>query len=195
LLIWKCPPPEGGHLLLKCVLTTANIQRFADEFPEAGFILVHRDPFRILVSAATLSDSLYQPFLRQQPGPLHDDGLRNRALLKGLGTMLRAMVEFKEAQPGRVFSVQYSDLMSDAVSVTRSVHEHFGLEVPENLEQSTVAFLQAQRKGKRAAPPEKYSDFGYNAGTVWADPTVSEYCTVFGVQREEQRLVDTKTGS
>lgn len=195
LLIWKCPPPEGGHLLLKCVLTTANIQRFADEFPEARFILVHRDPFRIVVSAATLSDGLYQPFLSRLPGPIYDDGLRERGLLRGLGMMLGAMVEFKKNEPERVASVQYSELMTDAVRVTRLAYEYFGIQVPENLEQRIVAFLLAQRSGKRGTPPKKYSNFGYDPETVWGDPTVSEYCKFFGVEREERRLVDTQTGS
>ena len=194
LLIWKCPPPTGGHLLLKCVLTTAKIQMFADEFPEANFVLVHRDPFRITTSAATIAEGIYQPFIREQPGPLQGDGLHDQNLLKGLKMMFRALVEFKKTSPEKVANVQYADLMSDAVLTTRSAYDHVGKDVPEDLDQRIVGFLKQQRSGKRAAAPKHYENFGYDTDDVWTDPTVAEYCEVFGVQRERSRLVDTRTG-
>ena len=194
LLIWKCPPPSGGHLLLKCVLTTAKIQMFADEFPEANFVLVHRDPFRITTSAATIAEGIYQPFIREQPGPLQGDGLHDQNLLKGLKMMFRALVEFKKTSPEKVANVQYADLMSDAVLTTRSAYDHVGKDVPEDLDQRIVGFLKQQRSGKRAAAPKHYENFGYDTDDVWTDPTVAEYCEVFGVQRERSRLVDTRTG-
>ena len=194
LLLWKFPPPRSGHLLLKCVLTTAKIKMFADEFPEAKFILVHRDPFRIMISAATIAEGIYQPFIREQPGPLYEDGLHDRIVLKRLKMMFRALVEFKKAEPEKVADVQYTDLMVDAVKTTRSVYEDFAIDVPENLEPSILGFLEQQRSGKRVAPPKKYDNFGYDADDVWADPVVADYCKFFGVQRERSRLTDTKTG-
>jgi hypothetical protein len=194
LLLWKYPPPRGGHLLLKCVLTTAKIQMFANEFPEANFILVHRDPFRITTSAATIAEGIYQPFIREQPGPLHKDGLHDQNLLKRLKIMFRALIEFKKAEPERVANVQYLDLMNDAVMVTRSAFDYFSVDISEDLEQRIVTFLAQQRSGKRVAPPKKYDTFGYNAEAVWADPTVADYCKFFGVKQERTRLIDTKTG-
>jgi hypothetical protein len=194
LLLWKYPPPSSGYLLLKCVLTTAKIKMFANEFPEANFILVHRDPFRILVSAATLTEGIFQPFIREQPGPLHEDGLHDRILLKRLKMMFRALVEFKKADPERVANVQYTDLMSDAVMATRSAFDYFAIDYPEDLELRIVGYLERQRSGNRAAPPKKYDNYGYDAEAVWADPSVADYCKFFGVQEERTRLIDTKTG-
>ena len=194
LLLWKCAPPKGGHLLLKCVLTTANISTFATEFPEANFILVHRDPFRILVSSCTLSEGIYQPFIRRKPGPLHEDGLHDRIILNGLRKMFCALVDFKNTSPEKITNVQYSELMSDAVLATRFAYDRVGTEVPEDLVQRIVGFLKRQRSGKRAAAPKRYGNFGYDADDVWTDPTVAEYCEAFGVQRELSRLVDTRTG-
>jgi hypothetical protein len=96
---------------------------FADEFPEANFILVHRDPFRILTSVATVGEAIYQPFIVEQPGPLHEDGLHDRFLLKWLKIAFRALVEFKKAEPEKVADVRYSDLMSDAVLATRFAYD------------------------------------------------------------------------
>jgi hypothetical protein len=175
-------------------LTTAKIQVFADEFPETNFILVHRDPFRITTSAATIAEGIYQPFISEQPGPLHEDGLHDQNILKWLKMMFCALVKFKKAEPERVANVQYMDLMSDAVTATRSAFKYFAMDVPEDLQQRIVAFLKKQRSGKRVAPPKNYANFGYDEDTVWADSTVAEYCEFFGVQKERSRLIDTKTG-
>jgi len=194
LLLWKCPPPNDGHLLLKCVLTTPKIQMFANEFPEAKFILVHRDPFRILTSLATGAQAINQPFISEQPALLHENGLHNRIILKRLKMGLRALVEFKKAEPEKVANVQYTDLMRDAVMATHSAYDYFAMDVPEDLEQRIVAFLEQQRSGKRVAPTKKYDTFGYDAKAVRADPTVAEYCEFFGVKQERSRLSDTQTG-
>ena len=166
---------------------------FADEFPEANFVLVHRDPFRILTSGATVGEAIYQPFIKEKPGPLHEDGLHDQIVLKGIKMMLHALVEFKKAEPEKVADVRYTDLMSDAVLATRFAYNYFAIDVPEDLEQRIVTFLNQQRGGKRVAPPKNYENFGYDAEAVWADPIVSEYCEFFGVKQERSRLIDTKT--
>jgi hypothetical protein len=194
LLIWKCPPPRGGHLVLKCVLTAARIKSFADVFPEAIFILMHRDPFRILVSACTTAESIYQPFIGEQPGPLQKDGLRGQIMLKRIKAMLGALVDFAKDRPTKVANVQYADLMRDAVLTTRSIYDYLNMEVPKDLKKSIIDHLKQQRSGKRVAPPKSYETFGYDEDAVWADPTVAEYCEFFGVQKERSRLIDTKTG-
>jgi hypothetical protein len=167
---------------------------FADEFPEANFVLVHRDPFRITISAATIAEGIYQPFIRQQPGPLHEDGLHDKIILKRLKVIFRALVKFMKAEPQRVANVQYLDLMSDAVAATRSAFNYFAMDLSENFEQGIRAFLEQQRSGKRVAPPKKYDNFGYDAEAVWANPSVADYCKFFGVKQERTRLIDTKTG-
>ena len=187
LLLWKRPIPRGGFLLLKDVLTTARIQMFAGEFPEAKFILVHRDPFRILGSVCTLSEGINQPFIREPPGLFYEDGLRDRSVLKGLNIMFRALVDFQKAESKKVANVHYRDLMNDAVTATRSTYDYFSIDIPEGLEESIVDFLEQQRSGKRAKPPEKFDDYGYDAGAVWADPTVNEYCEFFTSFVREKR--------
>lgn len=191
-LLWKCPPPAGGHLLLKCVMTSNKIQMFADEFPEAKFVIVHRDPFRILCSAATLTESIYQPFIREQPGALYEDGLRERHMLKHLRKMFRSLVEFQKNESTKISNVRYSDLMNDAVSATNLLYRKMDTDIPIDLEQSIVAFLKKQRNGKRAKPPKHYKDYGYRINDVWTDPVVAEYCETFGIVPEKSRLAEAQ---
>jgi hypothetical protein len=194
LLIWKYPPPHGGYLLLKCVLTAAKIKSFAKVFAEAKFILMHRDPFRVLLSTCTGAQSIYKPFIGEQPDPLQEDGSSRKSILEAQKLIYRALVDFAKAEPTKVTNVQYADLMRDAVSTTSSAYESMGIEAPQKLEKSIIDHLQQQRSGKRATPLKSYESFGYDEDAVWADPIVTDYCEFFGVGRERTRITDTKTG-
>jgi len=195
LLIWKCPPPPQGHLVLKCVMTTMKIAEFAEVFPEASFVLTHRDPFRSLVSACATGDAICRAFLEGQEGPLHEDGVHEQEAFLSQKMALHALVEFAEAESDRVVNVRYADLMDDAVATTRAVYERLAMKAPEDLEERIANYLEKQRSGKRAAPPKKLETFGYEADAVWSDPAAIEYCESFGVERERSRRVDTRTGS
>ncbi|MCP5060235.1 MAG: sulfotransferase [bacterium] len=195
LLIWKCPPPPGGHLVLKCVMTTMKVAQFADVFPEARFVLAHRDPYRSLVSSCATGEAICQAFVADGPGPLHEDGLRDQQAFGSQKMALQALVELARFEPARVVNVRYADLMASAVESTRSTYERLGMDAPEGLEERIIGFLEKQRGGKRAAPPSRIETFGYEADAVWCDPTVAKYCETFGVKPERSRKVDTLTGS
>ena len=195
LLIWKCPPPPHGHLVLKCVMTTMKIAAFAEVFPEASFVLTHRDPFRALVSSCATGDAICQAFLEAPPGPLHEDGLYGQEAFGSQKMVLRALVEFAESESARVVNVRYADLMSNAVATTRSIYERLEMNTPEGLDERIAGYLRKQRSGKRVPPPRSLETFGYQADAVWSDPAVTGYCESFGVERERSRMVDTRTGS
>jgi hypothetical protein len=195
ILIWKCPPPRGGHLVLKCIAASVSLHSISDVFPEAVFIFTHRDPFRVLISICTMYDAICQPFIKDTPGPLHEDGINRQDSFKQLKAIFRELVGFAKAEPTKIMSVRYADLMNDAVLATRSIYDYCRMEPPKDLEQLIKGYLKQQRKGKRVAPPESYGTFGYDSDVVWTDPIVAEYCKFFEVQQERSRLIDTKTGS
>jgi LPS sulfotransferase NodH len=195
LLIWKCPPPPHGHLVLKCVMTTMKIAQFAEVFPEASFVLVHRDPFRALVSSCATGEAICQAFVDGPPGPLHEDGLRGQASFDAQKQALGALVEFARTRAAPVVDVRYADLMRDAVAATGAIYEGLGMDSPEGLAARIENHLREQRSGRRAAPPRELETYGYQADAVWSDPVVTAYCESFGVERERTRVVDTRTGS
>jgi hypothetical protein len=176
-------------------MTTMKIARFAEVFPEASFVLAHRDPFRALVSSCATGDAICQAFLDGPPGPLHEDGLHGQESFDSQKRALRALVEFVRDGSAPVVDVRYADLMRDAVATTRSIYERLRMDPPEGLEQRIADHLREQRSGRRAAPPRELETYGYQADAVWSDPVVTEYCESFGVPRERTRTVDTRTGA
>ena len=174
-------------------MTAANIQAFAEVFPEANFALMHRDPFRVLLSSCTISEGLSEIFLAEQPGPMRDEE-RVHELFEWVKTTLAALMEFAKKEPERVSSIRYSDLMDDAVMATRAVYDSFGIDAPDDLENDILSYLEQQREGARISPPKSYERFGFDHDAVWSDPVVAEYCEFFNVPREQSRMADTKTG-
>lgn len=194
LLIWKCPPPADGHLVLKCPMTAAHIQAFADVFPEANFALMHRDPFRVLLSSCAISESITEVFIAEQPGPMREEE-RVQELFEWVKTALAALVKFAKAEPARVSSVRYADLMNDAFWATHAVYDSIGMNAPEDLEKNILGYLKQQREGARTTPPERYEAFGFDQDRVWSDPVIAEYAEFFDVPREQSRVADTRTGT
>jgi hypothetical protein len=176
-------------------MTTMKIKEYADVFPEASFIITHRDPFRALVSSCVTGDAICEAFLQTPPGPLHEDGLRGQEAFGLQRLVLNSLVKFAKSEPSRVVNVRYADLMSNAVATTRSTYDCLKMSVPEKCEERIVRYLREQRSGRRAAPPRSLETFGYRADTVWRDPAVTEYCELFGIERELCRMVDTRTES
>lgn len=195
LLISEHGPPPGGHLVLKCVMTTESIAAFASVFPEASFVISHRDPFRVLVSSCTLSEAICTPFLDGDAASFRDDELRHRPTLEVLKRTFAALVAFRRAHDGRIVDVRFAGVMDDAVHVLNSTYDEIGMDPDGDVAARVTGFLERQRGGMRAAPPPIVDTFGYDADEVWRDPVVAQYCETFGLERERVRLVDTRTTS
>src|SRR5690242_13521724 len=67
LLLWHNPVRAGGVLVLKCPQIAHALGAFAELFPEASFVLTHRDPYRALLSTSTVLQTINQAFLNDPP--------------------------------------------------------------------------------------------------------------------------------
>lgn len=184
LLLWRNPLPEGGVLVLKCPQIAAQLQAFAEVFPEASFVLTHRDPYRALVSTATVLHAINQPFLSSPPRLRRDEC---QWLEDGNAAALERMRRFAEGGLACVAHLPYPDLVADGAGAFARVLRELALEVDEAFSENVAGFLERQRRGHRAAPPSSYDDFGYTHDAVLAEPRVAAYCARFGVQRERVR--------
>lgn len=188
LLLWRNPVPAGGFLVLKAPQIAGRVAEFAAVFPEATFVVTHRDPYRCVVSTAVLCRSLAAPFV--DPNPLTDDGRRQRLALHSARGPLAAIAAFADQHPSRVVHVAYPDLVRDAAGVVESVLARApGPAV--DLAGAVEGFLARQRGGGRAAPPASLDDVGYDHDDLWADPVVADYAARFAVERERDRLTGT----
>jgi hypothetical protein len=119
-------PPERGALrwVLKCPEHLFALRAIRSVYPDACMVFVHRDPVKVLLSQAKLTEVLRRPFTRRMDARSigRDESAR---WLDGAHRMME--VGDDAGLPDPVCHVHHIDLIADPVSTVESVYRHFGL--------------------------------------------------------------------
>jgi hypothetical protein len=193
LLLSRNPLAKNGALVLKSPMTTPSLPAYARLFPEARFVLVHRDPYRAFVSACTMLEVIGRPLLVDGYDAASDSSAGSRFAFELFRRCADTMIAFSRDNPGRVTHLHYPDLMADPVSATRRVLADLGHAAPAELPAAIAACVAKQRGGHRRAPPSAYRDFGFDASRIWQEPAIAAYVEKLAVQREPTRIVEPTT--
>ena len=193
ILLWHNPPDERAVLVLKSPAAADHLAAFAEVFPESSFVVTHRDPFRTVISAATLLSSVGQQFAAADVDVLADDGRTERHVLRMQAAAVTALADFVDHQEHRVTHVAYPALMADPVGVAVSALEAGNVGAAQQAEPGATTFLARQASGHRATPPSAYDDRGYRADDIHDDPAIARYMERFGVEREMTRMARPAT--
>ena len=98
-------------------------------YPDARLIFVHRDPVKVLLSVAHLTEVLRRPFTRSLDPKLigRDESAR---WLAGAERMMETGDDAGLPEP--VCHVHHMDLISDPVATVDGVYRHFGMCLPDD---------------------------------------------------------------
>jgi hypothetical protein len=186
ILLWKNPPPKGGHLVLKSPQFCGFLAELKSALPECQMIITHRDPYRALVSVCNLQAHIHEPFidsaeLRDRKGPIAEP-------LVGQSTRRLMDIMRYEDDGNAVANVSYPELVAEPAAVVRMIYSKHGIETPAGLAVAINNYIAAQKAGKRAKPSADFDDFGIDQNALRAEPTVRAYCDRYGVEPEVQRI-------
>jgi hypothetical protein len=129
-------------------------------YPDARLVFVHRDPVKVLLSVAKLTEVLRRPFSRR----LDPAEIGREESLRWLdGT--RRMVEVGDdaGLPEPVCHVHYLDLVSDPVSTVDQVYGHFGLHLPPAAMRGMERYVASQPNGGYGRHTYRFEDHGLDA--------------------------------
>lgn len=114
----------GRPLLLKSPPHTARIRLLLDLFPEAKFVHIHRDPFRVFQSSRRLFRTMFTWHgLQHSELETLDDWI-----LEQYREMYEAFFEQRSLiAPGRFHEVAFEELERDPIGEVRKVYEALGL--------------------------------------------------------------------
>ena len=190
LLTWKNPVPKGGFLVLKAPQISRYLESFSKVFPEANFVYLHRDPYRVLTSFCTLLDIVNGPFLKD---PDYQAKLNQREsfCLKRMGAAYGNMAAFEAAHPERVLNMQYVDLLNTPVDEICRVYRELDYPSDTEMEQKIPDFLARQKAGGRTKPRQQMTAHGYTRETVESDPALASYLKRYKVVLESSRNTGT----
>ncbi|WP_428485497.1 sulfotransferase family protein [Rhodopila sp.] len=143
--------------VLKCPEHLFALQAIRAVYPDARLVFVHRDPVKVLLSQARLTEVLRQPFTRRLD-PKALGPAESRRWLDGTRRMMAAGDDAGFPEP--ICHVHHMDLISDPVSTVEGVYRHFGLTLSPRTAGAIEDYVAAQSKGGYGEHSYHFEDHG-----------------------------------
>ena len=128
--------------VLKCPEHLFALEAIRTVYPDARLVFVHRDPVKVLLSQARLTEVLRRPFTRRlDPKTLGPD--ESRRWLDGTRRMMAVGDDAGFPEP--VCHVHHMDLVSDPASTVEGVYRHFGMTLPPQMARAIETYVTSVR--------------------------------------------------
>jgi Sulfotransferase family len=172
---------DGGppRWVLKCPEHLFALQAIRAVYPDARLVFVHRDPVKVLLSQARLTEVLRRPFTRRlDPRTLgwHE----SRRWLDGTNRMMAVGDDAGCREP--VCHVHHMDLISDPVSTVEGVYRHFGMMMTPKMVSAIDDYVTARPRGGYGEHSYNFEDHGLDEQEERAK--FRPYLVRFGVTAE-----------
>jgi hypothetical protein len=143
--------------VLKCPDHLFALDAIRAVYPDARMVFVHRDPLRVLLSVARLTEVLRRPFTRYLDRA--EIGRQESARwLEGTRRMIAATNDVGFDEP--ICHVHYLDIVSDPIGTVDAVYRHFGLSLPTSAAQAMRRVVATQSHGGYGPHAYRFEDHG-----------------------------------
>jgi hypothetical protein len=168
----------GTRWVLKTPQHLEQFPALVDAFPDATFVVTHRDPVSVTASMVTMI--AYSARLT-----------RDRVDVEGIGAywadrlerMLRRCADERDVLPAdRTIDVHFDEFMADDLAMVRRVYKLAGQPLDARATQSMASFMAAHPRGLHGSVTYDLSDFGLDA--VERRRALAFYTERFGVTSE-----------
>ena len=151
--------PADSRWLLKCPDHLFALDAIRTVYPDARLIFVHRDPVKVLLSVAKLTEVLRRPFSRGVD-PIAIGRQESIRWFDGARRMIQASED--SSLDGSICHVHYLDLVSDPVATVEQVYNHFGMDLAPTAAQAMAAYVAARPNGGYARHNYRFEDHSLN---------------------------------
>ena len=164
-----------GRWQLKSPQHALALDELRAAYPDATFVVTHRDPAVCTASVASLLATLGGPFTTADRP--HDNGRDALATIGGLADGL--VRHATERGTDQFVHIDYEDLRTDRMGVVRRLYEQVGMELTPDIGARLQAHVDANPQGKHGAHRYDAADFGLDADEL--DERYAPYRDVFGL--------------
>jgi hypothetical protein len=152
-------------------------------YPDASFVMAHRDPVQTLASIAKLTFNLRGVRM----GGKADPAEAGRNMLHFIQRHIDRIMQFDRGpQAGRVVHVDYYALINDPVAEMRKIHAGIGIATPDEIADSVGAWHRANPKNARGRNDYTLEQWGLVDADVAAQ--FGDYMRRFNIPRERDGL-------
>ena len=150
----------GECWVLKCPDHLFALNALRSVYPDARLVFVHRDPVKVLLSVAKLTEVLRRPFTRRLDP--HAIGRQESARwLDGTRRMIEAGDNAGLPEP--IHHVQHAALVSDPVGTVEGLYRHFGLAFSPGIAAGIERYVREQPRGGYGPRNYRFEDHGLDA--------------------------------
>ncbi|OYV41293.1 MAG: sulfotransferase family protein [Acidocella sp. 20-61-6] len=135
----------ASRWVLKCPDHTFCVDDILAVYPDARFVVVHRDPVEVLGSNARLTAALRKPFLRNID--LAEIGAQEAARWTEGANRLLDFDRRPDVPAARKIHVHYRDVTGAPIETARRMYEGFGLALRPEAEAAMQRLLDAKPRG------------------------------------------------
>lgn len=175
LLQWRCPPDRW---MLKSPPDSFFLDAVLAVYPDARFVMTHRDPAAVLGSVCSLL-RVVQEMTGKPAEPEQLGAAELAAWAEALRRLLAVRARIGEA---RFADVHFDALVADPVGSIARAYETLGLPLTAQAEACIVAHARANPRGQHGTHPYRLEDYGLDRATVWN--AFDFYLARCGVRRE-----------
>jgi hypothetical protein len=178
LMQWRRP---GRHWVLKSPMHLWGLDALLQVFPDAHVIQTHRAMNKVIpsifslqaVSRGVFSDYVDCHQIGKEIGDYHHH-------------FFEPMVKARAAHPGRVFDLQYADLVRDPVAAVQSIYEHFQIAPEKGMEERMRRWLADNPQNKHGVHRYTLGQFGLTEADI--DKWFGDYQEQYGIRPEAVRV-------
>lgn len=168
-----------GRWQLKSPVHCLFMGALADTYPDARFVVTHRDPVKAVASVMSLIESLTGTFSDVNH---HEYIAEHWPML--VEEMCNRVLDFRDANPDLVFhDMAYEQLVRDPVGAVGAMYGTFGRELSPEAEQAMRLEVERRPQGVYGTHTYRLADFGLERDEV--AERFARYYDRFDVPREE----------
>ena len=170
---------KASRWVLKCPDHTFTLDAILRVYPDARFVILHRDPIAVLGSVAYLTQVLRRPFLRGiDAGEI---GAQVAARWTQGANLLLKFDQRTDVPASRKLHMQYEEFTAAPLAAIARIYAHFGETLSETALKAMDRVIQAKPKGGYGRhAPYRLEAFKLNAQALQSAfrPYVLQYCRV-----------------
>jgi hypothetical protein len=167
----------GGRWVVKCPDHLFALDTIRTVYPDARLVFVHRDPVKVLLSVAKLTEVLRRPFTRRLD-PREIGRQESARWLEGTQRMIAAGDDAGLPEP--IHHVHHTELVADPVGTVAGLYRHFGLALPSGVATAVEQYARQRPNGGYGPRDYRFEDHGLDAGQE--REKFRDYVSRFGVR-------------
>jgi hypothetical protein len=184
LLQWRMPRPRWA---LKYPNHVIAMKEILTVYPDARFVMTHRDPVQTLASICKLTSKLRE--LRTEK-PIDPRSVGTQMLHFVQRHIERIMAFTSSVNADRVTHVDYYRLVDRPTEVMAQVHTALCIDTPSHVREAVADWHRRNPKGSRGSNPYALETYGLNGDAVVEQ--FSDYMRRFDIPREQLGLAGNK---